>query len=191
MIGAIVLAAGAASRFGGDKVVAAVQGTPLVRHVVDRLLAAGIAAPVVVTGAAGAAVAEALAGTGAVLVPNPAPADGLSGSLRVGLDALPPECTAFVVALGDQPLIDAALVRTLTETWRHSNAAAVVPEYRDGRGHPMLFDATLRERLRALTGDTGARDLLDRMGDRVLRVPVDAAMPRDVDTPDDLAALGG
>lgn len=191
MIAAVVLAAGRGERFGGGKVVSELHGIALVRHVVDRLRLAGLSPVIVVAGAISAAVRDALLGTDADVVENPRPEDGMSASLRIGVEALPEECDAFLVALGDQPLLDADVVRALTDTWRDSNAAAVVPVYRNGRGNPVLFDATMRRRLRALEGDAGARDLLEAMGDRVVRVPVDADAPRDVDTPDDLRALGG
>ncbi|MCC6931614.1 MAG: nucleotidyltransferase family protein [Gemmatimonadaceae bacterium] len=191
MIGAVVLAAGRGERFGGDKVLAEVRGIALVRHVVDRLRLAGVACVVVVAPAPGDGVRAALAGTDADVVVNPAPSDGMSASLALGVAALPDEVDAFVVALADQPFIDAAVVRALGETWRDSNAAAVVPMYRDGRGNPVLFDASMRRRLQALEGDMGARDLLVAMGDRVLRIPVDADAPRDVDTPEDLQSLDG
>jgi CTP:molybdopterin cytidylyltransferase MocA len=61
--------------------------------------------------------------------------------------------------------------------------------YRGVRGNPVLFDDTMRRHLVALRGDSGARDLLDAMGDRVAWVAVDLDAPRDVDTPDDLRAL--
>lgn len=191
MIAAVVLAAGRGERFGGEKVVAELHGVALVRHVVDRLRLAGLSPVIVVAGASSMAVRDALLGTDADVVENPRPDDGLSASLRIGVEALPEECDAFLVALGDQPLLDAGVVRALTDTWRDSNAAAVVPVYRDGRGNPVLFDATMRRRLRALEGDAGARALLEAMGDRVVRVAVEADAPRDVDTPDDLRALGG
>lgn len=190
MIVGIVLAAGSASRYGAPKVLERVRGIELVRHVVDRVSAAGIADVIVTAGASADGVREAVEGSGAVVVVVPDAASGLSASLRAALDVLPEECTGFVVALGDQPFIDPAVVRQLHDTWESSNAAAVVPVYRDsGRGNPVLFDATMRRRLRDLTGDAGARDLLVAMGDRVVQVPVDAPAPRDVDTREDLSHL--
>jgi molybdenum cofactor cytidylyltransferase len=191
VIAGVVLAAGRGERFGGDKVLALLDGQPVVRHVVERLHAAGLAPVIVVGGAGVAALRAVLADAPAQVVENADWADGLSSSLRAGVESVPAESPAFVVALGDQPLVDVAVVRALVETWRGSNAAAVVPEYADGRGNPVLFDATMRRRLAALTGDAGARSLLEAMGDRVVRLPVAAPAPTDVDTPDDLRALGG
>ena len=191
MIAALVLAAGRGDRFGGDKVVAELFGIPLVRHVVDRLSLAGLSPVIVVAGQSIEAVSAALEGSDAMIIENPRPEEGMSSSLRLGVEAIPEECDAFLVALGDQPLIDVTVVRALIDTWRDSNAAAVVPVYRDGRGNPVLFDATMARRLRSLEGDAGARDLLHAMGDRVVRITLEADAPRDVDTPDDLRALGG
>jgi molybdenum cofactor cytidylyltransferase len=191
VIAAVVLAAGRGERFGGDKVLAPLHGQPIVRHVVQRLHAAGLSPVIVVGGASVAALRAALADAPAQVVENAAWSDGLSSSLRAGVAAVPEECSALVIALGDQPLLDVAVVRALVDTWRGSNAAAVVPEYADGRGNPVLFDATLRRRLLSLSGDAGARALLEGMGDRVVRVPVSAPAPRDVDTVDDLRALEG
>lgn len=192
MIAAIVLAAGRSTRFGSPKVVAEVRGIPLVRHVVDRVYAAGVHSVIVSVGEAEAAVRDALVGTEVSIIRVDDPAQGMSASLRSALVHLPDACTGFLVALGDQPLIDPAVLRRLRERWESSNAAAVVPVYANGeRGNPVFFDATMRKKLAELTGDQGARDLLRSMGDRITELVVDAPAPSDVDTPDDLTTLGG
>jgi molybdenum cofactor cytidylyltransferase len=189
MIVAVVLAAGAGSRFGGAKVAATIAGTPVVRHVVDRLRKAGIQDVVVTAGEHVAAIRAALDGSGARIV-SVEGNDGMSASLRAGLAALPSRCDAIVVALGDQPFIDTTVVAELITTWSSSNAAAVVPRYQGGvQGHPVLFDATMRRRLSLLTGDRGARDLLREMGDRVVWLDFDHPVPADIDTPADLDEL--
>lgn len=189
MIAGLVLAAGRAARFGAPKLAAPLHGQAIVRHVLARLREAGLKDIVVVTGTDGAAIEAAIAEASVRTVANPTPGLGLSSSLRVGIAELPASVDAFVVALGDQPLIDPAVVRSLVTVWESSNAAAVVPVYRNGRGNPVLFDATLRSMLSALEGDSGARDLLDTLGDRVVRLTIDADAPRDVDTPEDLRLL--
>ena len=133
--------------------------------------------------------AEALAGLPVALVRNPSPAEGLSSSLRVGLQAAPPNAAAFVVALGDQPEVDPAVVNRLIASWRAGAGPIVVPVYRGERGNPVLFDARLRGTLLELAGDRGARDFIETHPELVARVAVDAAVPRDIDTPEDLGAL--
>lgn len=190
MIGAIVLAAGNATRFGAPKVVARLRGVELVRHVIDRLSVAGISEIVVIAGDHVEAIRAAAAGSVATVVRNATPSAGMSASLITGVNALSADCSAFVVALGDQPGIDPSLVATLRAAWEGSNAAAVVPMFRGGvRGHPVLFDISMRRFLLQLQGDQGARELLAAMPERVLFLPVDADAPLDVDTPDDLEAL--
>ncbi|MBV6522244.1 MAG: Nicotine blue oxidoreductase [Gemmatimonadaceae bacterium] len=189
MISAIVLAAGRATRFGTSKIVAPLWGTPLVRHVVDRLQRAGIDEAVVVAGEASEAIAHAVQGTGARVVVNRDPATGLSGSLRVGLRSVSPDADAILVALGDQPLIDASVVDGMIAAWRSLRGTIVVPVYNGERGNPVLFDRSLRPVLEALEGDRGARDLLADHGGAVYRFRVQAAAPKDVDTVDDLAGL--
>ena len=191
MIAAVILAAGNATRFGAPKVIAPLRGIELVRHVIDRLTLAGIAEIVVVAGEHLAAIETSASGSIATVVRNPAPSAGMSSSLVTAMHALSPECLAFVVALGDQPEIDPALVRRLIAVWEGCNAAAVVPVFQGGvRGHPVLFDISMRPFLLELTGDQGARALLEAMSDRVVLVHVDAPPPLDVDTPEDLALLG-
>jgi CTP:molybdopterin cytidylyltransferase MocA len=189
VIAGVVLAAGRATRFGGGKVVARFRGAEIVRHVIERLAAGGVEEIVVVAGTERELVTNALAGLPATVVENPSPDLGMSSSIRLGAAAIGQGAGAVVIALGDQPLIDPAVVRALIERWERSNAAAVVPVYRDGRGHPVLFDATQCRALRELRGDAGARDLLERLGDRVMRLSVAADAPRDVDTLDDLREL--
>ncbi len=191
MIAAVILAAGNATRFGAPKVIAPLRGIELVRHVIDRLTLAGIAEILVVAGEHMGAIETAASGSIATVIRNPTPSAGMSSSLVTAMHALSPECLAFAVALGDQPQIDPALVGRLIAVWEGSNAAAVVPVFQGGvRGHPVLFDISMRPFLLGLTGDQGARALLEAMSDRVVLVPVDAPPPRDVDTPEDLALLG-
>ncbi len=190
MIAAVVLAAGAGTRFGGPKVMAEHDGVPLVRHVVLRLRAAGIAHVVVIASDHLPGIGDAIEGTEATVLSIP-PGSAMSDSLRKGADSLPAACEAFVVALGDQPLIDPEVVTRLVSTWERSNTAAVVPVYAGGvQGHPVLFDGTMRRHFAQLSGDRGARELLQRMGDRVSWITIDAPVPADVDTPDDLRQLG-
>ena len=193
MIAAIVLAAGASTRMGRQKLLLPMgDGRPLVRLSVEQVLAAGVDDTVVVLGREAEAVAHALAGLPVRTVVNPRYAEGQSTSLRTGLDALPAETEAAVIALGDQPLLDPTVIRRLVRTFRASSQPIVVPVYREGRGNPVLFAATLFPELRAVTGDRGGRELIVRDPGRVAEVTLDAAMPADIDTPEDYdAARGG
>jgi molybdenum cofactor cytidylyltransferase len=189
VIAAIVLAAGASIRMGRQKLTLPMpDGRPLVRVTVEQVLAAGLDDVVVVTGRDAEAVARALAGLPVRTVTNPRYAEGQSTSLRAGLDALRPGTDAAVIALGDQPLPDPDVVRRLVAAFRRTGRPIAAPVYRDGRGNPVLFAATLFGELREVTGDRGARGVIARDPARVAEVPVDLPMPADIDTPEDYEA---
>ncbi len=190
MIAAVVLAAGTSSRMGRQKLLLPMaEGRPLIRLSVERVLAGGLDVVVVVLGRDAAAVAETLTGLSVRTVVNARYAEGQSSSLRAGLDALPPEAEAVVVALGDQPLPDPTLIGSLVAVFRQSRSPIVVARYLDGRGHPVLFAASLFDELRAVTGDQGGRGVIARDRARVAEVPVEAPMPPDLDTWADYRAL--
>ena len=189
VIAAIVLAAGASTRMGRQKLTLPMpDGRPLVRLAVEQVLAAGLDETVVVLGGDAEAVSAALAGLPVRTVANPRYAEGQSTSLRAGLDALRPGTEAVVIALGDQPLPDPGVVRRLVAAFRETGRPIVVPVYRDGRGNPVLFGSALFDELRAVTGDQGGRGVIAGDPDRVAEVPVDAPMPTDIDTPQDYEA---
>ena len=193
MIAVIVLAAGASTRMGRQKLTLPLaDGRPLVRAAVEQVLAADLDDVVVVLGREAEAVASALRGLPIRTVVNPRYAEGQSTSLRAGLDALAQGTEAAVVALGDQPLPDPRLLRQLVEAFRTSGLPIVAPLYRDGRGNPVLFASSVFDELRRVEGDRGGRPAIARDPARVAEVPVDAPMPADIDTPDDYeAALRG
>lgn len=189
MIAVIVLAAGASTRMGRQKLTLPLaDGRPLVRAAVEQVLAADLDDVVVVLGREAEAVASALRGLPIRTVVNPRYAEGQSTSLRAGLDALAQGTEAAIVALGDQPLPHPRLLRQLVEAFRTSGRPIVAPVYRDGRGNPVLFASSVFDELRRVEGDRGGRPVVARDPARVAEVPVDAPMPADIDTPDDYEA---
>jgi molybdenum cofactor cytidylyltransferase len=192
VIAAIVLAAGASTRMGRQKLsLPLADGRPVVRAAVERVLGAGLDDVVVVTGREGETIASALAGLPVRMARNPRYAEGQSTSLRVGIDAMDPGAEAVVIALGDQPLVDPRVIRRLVATFQATHRSVVVPVYRDGRGNPVLFAAALFGELRAVTGDRGGRDVIVRDPARVAEVAVDGPMPPDIDTPEDYGRARG
>lgn len=188
-VAAVVLAAGAARRFGSQKLLAPVAGRPLVVWTVERVLASRVDDVIVVVGRDGDAVSRALASHAVRIVHNAQWAGGLSTSLHAGLSALAPTAEAVVVALGDQPAVSPAVIDRLIVAWHVSGRPVVVPRYRGERGNPVLFARRLVLELLGITGDRGARDVIARDASRVELVEVDGAMPRDADTPGALEAV--
>lgn len=190
-VAAIILAAGLGSRFGdAPKLLADLDGKPLVRHVAEAALAS-LASPIlVVVGHRREDVRAALAGFDVAFVHNPAYADGLSTSLKAGFVALPPGSEGAVILLGDMPRVTPALIDGLIEAWRRRRpAGAAVPTHSGRRGNPVLLARSLAPEIASLAGDGGAGPLLRARRD-VLEWPVDdPAILQDVDTAAALAAL--
>jgi len=192
---AIVLAAGRGSRFGGDKLLAPWRGGVLL----DGALAAAFAAPVdrvhLIVGADAsrlAAAARAWAMRAGVddrlgVIQSPHWADGLSASLKAGLAGLSADRLGVYVFLGDMPIIPTDVLAPLADALA-AGALAAAPVYNDQMGHPALLGASLFARLAQLTGDRGARTLLEQLGPELARIPASSAgVLFDVDTRDALA----
>jgi molybdenum cofactor cytidylyltransferase len=169
---------------GTTKVLLPWRGQPLIRHIVQVARASRLGQLIVVTGHEGAAVASALRAIDVRLVHNDRYREGLSGSLRAGIEALDGDVAAVLVMLADQPLLTAAVIDQLIERYRAS-AARIVAPFADGqRGNPVLFDRSLFGELRAVSGDQGARAVLQQRKDDVAAVEVSPDVLVDVDTPE-------
>jgi molybdenum cofactor cytidylyltransferase len=188
MIAGIVLAAGFARRMGRQKLVLAVRGAPIVRLSVEALRP-HVDDLVVVTGRDDSAVREALTGVDVRFAINPRPQDGQGSSIAVGVGALTPWTSAVLIALGDQPRVPTAVAPALLEAWKRTGKPIVAPVYHGTQGTPVLFAVDVFAELRALSGDGGARAVVQARRERVEMIAIDAPMPADVDTPEDYARL--
>jgi molybdenum cofactor cytidylyltransferase len=191
-VAGIVLAAGRSARMAPrNKLLLELDGAPLVRRVADAALGAGAAPVVVVTGHDRADVERALAGLPVQLAHNPRYADGLARSLETGIRALPQAVGGALILLGDMPRIAARHLRLLLRAFAPEQGAGVcVPVWQQRRGNPVLWGARYFPELLELTGDRGARGLLDRHAAalREVAMPDDAVLV-DVDGPEAFARL--
>lgn len=190
-VAGLVLAAGGGSRYGSPKALVRLRGRLLVERAADLLAAGGCDPVVVVLGAAADQVLAAarLPRTGVRTVVNPDWPTGMGSSLRVGLAAVPAEAEAVVVTLVDTPGLGPESVRRLVAAGGPDGAAQAT--YGGRRGHPVLLGRTVITGVAAAaTGDRGAGPWLAAHPERVRLVPCDGTGdPRDVDVPDDLAAV--
>lgn len=186
MIGGIVLAAGAARRFGSPKQLAPFNGRPMLEYALRAMTAAPVGRVVVVLGSKAEHVLSDVDLHGAEPVVCERWDEGQSASLACGLAHLG-DCEAVVVTLGDQPRMSADAIRRVIDA-RGGGAMAVRATYDGEPGHPVLLEQQLFARLRDVSGDHGARSLLMRV--RVRGVPCeDLGGGEDVDTADQLDAL--
>jgi molybdenum cofactor cytidylyltransferase len=188
---AVVLAAGAGTRFGGGKLMAPWRGERLI----DASLLAAMAAPVrrvtLVTGADRALVSVAGDYPGLRVVHAADHAEGMAASLRAGIAALPPDTGGVFVFLGDMPLVPRSAPPALAAALA-AGAKAAAPVFGGRRGHPVLFGRGLFTALLALSGDEGARSFLDLLGDdlALIESPDDGVL-FDVDLKADLRVVRG
>ena len=187
MIGGLVLAAGASTRFGAQKQLAELDGIPLLEHSLRTMRSAPVGRVVVVLGSGADEIAQRVNLHGADPIVCPRWEEGQSASLACGLAELA-GCEAVVVTLGDQPRVSADAIRRVMAG--RDGSSAIRATYDGNPGHPVLLEHALFEPLRDVTGDKGARNLL-------LSVPVrdipcdDLGGGEDVDTRAELDALTG
>ncbi len=187
-VAAVVLAAGASTRYGQPKqLLSWGQGT-LLSHVVDVALASRAEPVVVVLGHQAESCRAALGDRPVKIVVNPDWARGQSSSVQAGLAALPATVSAALFPLIDQPGVTPTIIDALIERHQVTLAPVVWPEYDQRRGNPVLFDRVAFPQLQRLTGDTGGRAVMGSYVEQAERVPVShPGVLFDIDTPEDYA----
>jgi molybdenum cofactor cytidylyltransferase len=191
-VAAIVLAAGRSSRMAPrNKLLELVAGKPLVARVAEAALGSGARPVIVVTGFEASRVAAALGDLEVTIVQNPAHAEGLSTSLRTGLQALPADSDGALILLGDMPEIESIDLETLIAVFAADQRRAICVPVRHGRrGNPVLWGTAYFAEMMSLSGDMGAKPLMARHQECVTEVPAASdGIFADVDTPSDLARL--
>lgn len=190
-IAVLVLAAGQSRRMGStNKLLAKVADKPLLRHAIEAALASKASDVIVVTGHERAEIEAVLDGTAARAVHNPDYAQGLSTSLKAGINALPPGTDAAIVCLGDMPEVDAGLLDRLINAFDPAQGRGiVVPTHQGKRGNPVLWGSAYFPAMARLEGDVGARHLIGQHAEAVAEIPLETdASLLDIDTPQALEA---
>lgn len=186
---AVILAAGRSQRFGEEnKMLHLINGEPMIKRTVDTVLNAGLGDVIVVTGQDADAVERTLQGLPIRCVRNATPWAGMGTSLATGANTVSAEVQAMFVVLGDMPHLKTNTILNLLAAMDPQRGHDIVVPVHDGRrGHPVLFAKRYFTRLCALSGDTGAREILNKHPERVDAVNVDdPGTLIDIDTPDDV-----
>ncbi len=185
---ALILAAGAGRRFGGAKLLAALDGVPVIRRTAEAVAAGRFGEVLVTTGADHGAMAAALKGVVCRLVAVPDWEEGMAASLRAGIAALAPQTAGVFIFLGDMPLVPVQLCGELAALARAAGYAAR-PTFSGQPGHPACFTRAAFADLGQLTGDRGANALLAQRTSGVAYLATEAPGALiDIDVPGDLAA---
>lgn len=187
-VAGVILAAGAATRMGRNKLLLDAGGQPLICHVIEAASEGGCHKVLAIYSQE--EVKRAI-GNSATCVLNKEARTGQASSLRVGLAAVPEDMAGALVMLGDQPLVGSRTVDRLLRAWRREGArpamASTYGEKTDWRP-PVLVDRSLFPELMTLGGDTGARAVFERRPE-LLDTVVAAGREDDVDTPEDYAKI--
>jgi CTP:molybdopterin cytidylyltransferase MocA len=189
---AVVLAAGSGTRFGGGKMLAELDGRPILQHVLDALAQADPAETVVVVGADVAELESAIAWRGERRVVNPDPGRGLASSLKLGVQGAAAAqdergVEQILICLGDQPRLRPSVVRALVDA--ETDRPIVAPRYADdGSRNPVLLRRPAWPLAMRATGDSGLGAFIAAHPDLVLEIPFAGGNP-DVDRPADLESV--
>jgi molybdenum cofactor cytidylyltransferase len=185
---AIVLAAGASTRFGSAKQLVRIAGRPMLHATVTRAVEVAGNAVIVVLGARADELAPLLSHSPASIVINRDWREGIGSSIRAGVARLPAACSGVMLLLADQAAVTAEDLRRLAGAWRRQTDYVASAVYGSTVGVPAIFPRSAFGDLSKLRGDQGARSLIQRNPDRVVRVPMESA-GIDIDTPEDLLAI--
>jgi len=181
----VVLAAGSSSRMGRNKLLFELSGEPLVRRTVRTAVDAGLEPVIVVLGHEADAIRAAVGGLQCRYVVNPGHTEGMNSSVCAGINAVPPEASAAVVLLADMPFVSAAMIGTLVERFRATDALLVVSAYGGVNAPPMLYGRALFAELAGVEGKGCGRRMLRRHPEQAAIVDWPVAALADLDVPDD------
>jgi len=192
-IAAVVLAAGRSRRMAPHNklLIPDKAGKPMIARVVDNVLSSNARPILVVLGHMAEQIEHALGGRPLRYIHADDYAEGLSASLKAGIAAVPPECAAAVVCLGDMPLVTGRMIDRLLAAYDPEEGRQIVlPTFHGKQGNPMLWDRRFFPEILGISGDSGARFLVGKHAEVVAEVEMaDDAVLRDFDTTESLATL--
>ncbi len=185
----IVLAAGASTRMGRNKLFFEIDGESVLRRAVKCAIAARLEPVIVVAGHEAGRTMEALSDLRCSVTVNPEYTRGINSSVRAGISAVPPDTTAAVVVLADMPLVTASMIATLVERYGATRAPLVVSRYGDVNAPPTLYDRVLFGELLATEGEGCGKHVVKRHLDEAVVVRWSPSALSDLDIPEEYERL--
>lgn len=185
MVTGVILAAGQSKRMGQPKQLLILNGKSMVWHVAKTACQADFHEVIVITGAYGDEVAQALTGLPLKVIYNEEWAGGQSTSVKKAVQSIHPRSQAILFMLADQPLVDAALINEVIGAYQEGASSIIMPRSQNKPGNPVLFDLTIwRSSLLSLSGDEGARQIIRSKQECIQYIEKeDADLFLDADTP--------
>ena len=190
-VGLIILAAGASTRMGTPKQLLTYRGRSFIRHITEVAIASACQPIAVVLGAHAERIKPEISQLPVQIVENQQWAEGMSTSIRVGLEALlavNQDLEAVAIALCDQPFVSFPILERIVEAYHFTGKPIIASEYAGTLGVPVLFSCTLFSEIMALKGTEGAKQIIRKHIHEVFSVPFPEGSI-DIDTPNDYAQL--
>ena len=190
MISAILLAAGQSKRMDGEnKLTKEIQGVPLIKHSVKNILASSTNELIIVLGYQKEIVEKLIDKNEKIkFVFNKDFESGMASSVKAGLNHLSKNTEAFFICLGDMPMVGHDIYNQLIKS--KGNKEIIVPTYKGQQGNPVLFDKSMKETVMNITGDVGAKKILELNKDKILNLEINnQSIVKGFNTQDDFSSL--
>ena len=185
MISAILLAAGQSKRMNGEnKLSKEIQGIPLIKHSVKNILASSIDELIVVLGHQKETIEKLIDKNKKIkFVFNKDFESGIASSIKTGLNNLSEKTEAFFICLGDMPMVNLNIYNQLIKSINKKEI--IVPTYKGQQGNPVLFAKSMKEKIINISGDIGAKKILELNKDKILNLEInDQCVTKDFNTQD-------
>ena len=190
MISAILLAAGQSKRmYGENKLTKKIQGIPLIKRSVQNILTSSVDELIVVLGHQKEIVKKLIDKNEKIkFVFNKDFESGMASSIKTGLNNLSEKTESFFICLGDMPMVSHDIYNRLIKS--KDNKKIIVPTYKKQQGNPVLFDKSMKEKVIDISGDVGAKKILELNKDKIFNLEInDRSITVDFNTQDDFSSL--
>jgi molybdenum cofactor cytidylyltransferase len=198
MISSILLAAGLSSRMGGEnKLSKEINGLPLINHAIKNILGSAVNEIVVVLGYDKNVIKNIIKNNKKIkFCYNTDYESGISSSIKVGLNNISKKTEAFFICLGDMPDVNQSIYNKLIKTRYNYNKKLkleykkeiIIPTYEGKSGNPVLFSKFIRNQIMSISGDDGAKKIIELNKKKILYVPLKSSgISLDFDTQEDFS----
>ena len=190
MISSILLAAGLSKRMNGEnKLTKKIQGIPLIKHSVKNILASSIDELIIILGYQKEIIEKLIDKSVKIkFIFNKDFESGMASSIKTGLNNLSEKTESFFICLGDMPMVGHGVYNQLIKS--KDNKEIIVPIYKGQQGNPVLFNKSMKEKIMGITGDVGAKKILELNKDKILNIETnDQSVVKDFNTKDNFNSL--